>query len=448
MDNEALSARLKAFALMLKFGHDLFDAKDFSETAALAVNNSRSLLNFRTASLLELAEGKAHVIAQYGQPEPNAHSRLALLQERLAQSLVSGSEPQILTAENGLPPELAAGNAVYCCCFLRPPANSAGTEFSFLWLLEYEKEVPAYVPNTVKLLSASVSEALHYQRLCKNGLWKVKRHVKRHWVWAALLLLAAGLMFLPVSESATAEFTLKAPEIVSANAWFDGQIAKCFVQDGATVKKGDPIVEFDSAQLSYRLASAQGTLRELEAELALEQQNAFTDEERLGKVKLLAARRETAQIAVDEAEWYLSHSRINAPADGILVLADGRAEQLTGKAVRTGDKLFEVFGGEGMLAEIPVDERDASILRGNFSVTLFLHTAPETAIPAEIREVSRYPELTERKTYCYMVRAALVSSGDGTGMRYGMRGIAKLSGGRISLGYRLFKSLLLYFREW
>ena len=57
MDNEALSARLKAFALMLKFGHDLFDAKDFSETAALAVNNSRSLLNFRTASLLELADG-------------------------------------------------------------------------------------------------------------------------------------------------------------------------------------------------------------------------------------------------------------------------------------------------------------------------------------------------------------------------------------------------------
>ncbi len=447
MDNEALSARLKAFALMLKFGHDLFDAKDFRSAAALAVSNSRSLLNFRTASLLELADGKAQVIAQYGQPEPNVHSRLALLQERLALSLVPGEEPQILTRKNGLSPELAAGNAVYCCCFLRPPANTAGTEFSFLWLLEYEKEIPAYVPNTVKLLAASVSEALHYQRLCKNGLWKVKRHVKRNWIRAALFVFLCALMFLPVSESATAEFTLKAPVVTCANAWFDGQIARCLVQDGEIVKKGDPIVEFDTAQLSYRLASAQGTLRELEAELALEQQNAFTDEARLGKVKLLAARRETARIAVDEAKWYLEHSRICAPADGLLVLADGRAEQLAGKAVRTGDKLFEVFGGEGMAAEIPVDERDASILRGVFSVTLYLHTAPETAIPAEIREVSRYPELTERKTFCYMVRAELAPGAE-SGMRYGMRGIAKLSGGKVTLGYRLFKSALLYFREW
>jgi hypothetical protein len=31
-------------------------------------------------------------------------------------------------------------------------------------------------------------------------------------------------------------------------------------------------------------------------------------------------------------------------------------------------------------------------------------------------------------------------------LRYGMRGIAKLSGGDVSLGYRLFKSTVLYFR--
>ena len=125
-------------------------------------------------------------------------------------------------------------------------------------------------------------------------------------------------------------------------------------------------------------------------------------------------------------------------------MTDGRAELLAGKAVRTGDKLFEVFGGSGMVAEIPVNERDASILRRQFDATLFLHTAPETAIPVEILEVSHYPELTEQKTYCYRVRAKLPDSL--TGLRYGMRGIAKLSGGKVSLGYRLFKSVVLYFR--
>ena len=150
------------------------------------------------------------------------------------------------------------------------------------------------------------------------------------------------------------------------------------------------------------------------------------------------------QVAVLEAQWYLEHARIKAPADGILALADGRAEQLAGKAVRTGDKLFEVFGGSDMVAEIPVNERDASVLRREFRVTLFLHTAPEDAIPAEILEISHYPELTEQKTYCYKVRVRLPE--DSAGLRYGMRGIARLSGGKVFLGYRLFKSLVLYFR--
>ena len=444
MTNEDLISKLKAFALMLKFGHDLFDAATFRDTAALVVNNSRPLLNFRTATLLELFDGKASVIAQYGQPEPNVHSRLAVIQAGFAESLKLGSEPLIISVADGLPAELAENGMVYCCLKLRPPTNLSATDLSFIWLLEYEKSVPPYVPNTFKLLGASAAEALYYQCFCKSQLWKVKRHVKKRWVWCALLLLLLASMFLRVPESTTAEFTLKAPEITSAYAWFDGPIAVCRMQDGDTVKKGEIVAEYDSAQLNYRLTSAQNALREIEAELTLEQQNAFSDEERLGRVKLLEARRDTMRVAVQEAQWFLDHARIAAPADGILALADGRAEQLAGKAVRTGDKLFEIYGGRGMVAEIPVNEHDASILRKAFHTTLFLHTAPETAIAVELLEISHYPELTEQKTYCYKVRVRLPETSEG--LRYGMRGIARLSGGNVSLGYRLFKSVVLFFR--
>ncbi len=444
MVNEELAARLKAFALMLKYGHDLFGAKDFNDAAALAVSNSRSLLNFRTATLLELSGGKSRVIAQYGQVEVNPHSRLAVLQNKLAESLNFGDEPLIVTGENGLGAELAQHDAVYFCLKLTPPANAAETDFVFVWLLEYEKEVPGFVANTAKLLGSSIAEALYYQRLCKSRLTGVRRQVKKRWMWAAVLLLLTGAMFIRVPENATAEFTLKAPEITAAYAWFDGPIARCLAQDGDLVSKGEVIAEYDDAQLHYRLASARSGLREIEAELALEQQNAFIDQERLGKVKLLEARRDTVKVSVEEAEWYLEHSKVPAPADGILALADGRAERLAGKAVRTGDKLFEVFETSGMAAEIPVNERDASVLQQQFTVTLFLHTAPETAIPAQILDVSHYPEPTEQKTYCYMVRAKLPdNAGD---LRYSMRGIARLSGGDVSLGYRLFKSVVLYFR--
>ena len=34
------------------------------------------------------------------------------------------------------------------------------------------------------------------------------------------------------------------------------------------------------------------------------------------------------------------------------------------------------------------------------------------------------------------------------GVRFGMRGVVKLSGKKVSSGYYLFKNLILYFRNW
>lgn len=444
MANEKIDPRLKAFALILKFGHDLFHAKNFADAAARAVSDSRSLLNFRTSALFTLVGGKAELAAQFGQVEPNPHSRLAVVQKKLAETLTFDGEPRTVTGENGLPKELAQNDGVYFCLKLAPPAHVEHSGIEFIWLLEYEKEVPDYVPNTAGLMAGSIAEALYFQKLCKSGNWNVGRHVKKRWFWVAVLLLLGMAMFLRVPEKTTAEFTLKAPEITGVYAWFDGLMARCLKQDGDTVGRGEVIAEYDTAQLQYRLGVARSALREVEAELALEQQNAFTDQEKLGKVKLLEARCGTMRVSVEEAEWYLAHSKLTAPKPGILALTDGRAEQLAGKAVRTGDKLFEVFSGSGMIAEIPVNERDASVLRGELNATLFLHTAPETAIPVRILEISRYPELTEQRTYCYTVRAELPEGM--TDLRYGMRGIAQLSGKRVSLGYHLFKSAVLYFR--
>jgi hypothetical protein len=134
------------------------------------------------------------------------------------------------------------------------------------------------------------------------------------------------------------------------------------------VRKGERIARYDTAQLEYKLADARSSLQETEAELALEQQNAFTDESKLGKTKLLQAKCDSMKVAVKEAEWFLAHADITAPADGILALTDRRAEQLTGKAVRTGDKLFEIFSTGNITAKILVPEQNSSILQKKFSV--------------------------------------------------------------------------------
>jgi multidrug resistance efflux pump len=305
--------------------------------------------------------------------------------------------------------------------------------------------VPVYVRHTAQILGDSISNALYFHKSSKMNTWRVRKKISRGVWWLSAIAIFIALMFIRIPETVNAEFTLKPVNVSAAYAWFDGPIAKCFKQDGEFVKKGEIIAQYDSAQMQYRAAMAKAALQEVETELAVEQQDSFTDQEKLGKVKLLEAKRDTLLVSVREAEWYLQHSVIIAPEAGVLALSDGRAEFLTGKAVKTGDKLFEIYGGNGMIAEAAVNEGSSSILQNKFKMELFLHTAPEKAFPAEILEVSQYPELNASRVYCYMARAKLPENI--ADLRYGMRGIAKLSGEKVSLGYYLFKNMILYFRS-
>ena len=214
-------------------------------------------------------------------------------------------------------------------------------------------------------------------------------------------------------------------------------------QDGDPVKKGETILCYDLNLLNFKLANAKNQLAEAEKEYDLESRASFVDREKLGKVKLLEARLNTAAVAVKEAQWYLAHSKILSPADGLLVLAGGRADQIENKAVRTGDKLFDIYGGDGIVAEIQVNERESSILSGKLEAVLFPYTAPENGLKTEIISVRKIPELSEQRVYCYTVKAKVI---DPAGMRYGMRGIAKLQGERIPMWYYLFRSLVIYLR--
>jgi hypothetical protein len=78
---------------------------------------------------------------------------------------------------------------------------------------------------------------------------------------------------------------------------------------------------------------------------------------------------------------------------------------------------------------------------------LFLHTAPEKGIAGTIVSVAQYPVLNEQNLYCYTIRMKLPETAE-KNLRFGMRGVAKISGSEVSLGYYLFKNMILYFRNW
>ena len=105
--------------------------------------------------------------------------------------------------------------------------------------------------------------------------------------------------------------------------------------------------------------------------------------------------------------------------------------------------MFDVYSGKGAVAEIQVDQREGSILLDKFDVSLFLYTEPDKELSCKVVEVQQYPVINEQRTYCYKVRAELLNADS---LRYGMRGVAKLRGERVSLGYYLFKNIVIYLR--
>ena len=445
MTNDETASRLKTFALMLKFGHDLFAAPDYDTAALQAVNDSMALLNFKSAAIFEVQDKVCTVIGQYGQTTVNPNSKQALLQKQLVESIDLQETPLTVSAADGTVPELFNGSNSFFCLKLPMPAAARSSGLSFILLLEYDNGIPNYVSNTAKLLGTSIAEALAFHKFSTRRFWKNRKTVSKVLWWGVILAVLSLLMFVPVPESATADFMLKAPEITAAYAPFEGSVRCCLKQSGERVRKGEVIAEYDTEQLKYRLDMAQAAVREVEAELQLEQQNAFTDQEKLGKVKLLEVRLAALQVSVKEAQWYLDHSRIKSPADGTLLLSDSKAELLTGKSLRIGEKVFEVHGGKGMIAEIAVNEENSSILQKKFSLALFLHTAPEKALAAKTTGISSYPELTEQRVYCYKVSAEL--AGGDKELRYGMRGVAKLSGAKVFCGYAIAKRIILWFRS-
>ena len=110
MANDEAAAKLRTFAFVLKFGNDLMNAANFDEAAARAVNDSRPLLDFRSAALFEVSGRKAELAAQSGIPEKNPRAKVALQQQELLQKLSWDDESfMVLDRENGLPEGFGPG---------------------------------------------------------------------------------------------------------------------------------------------------------------------------------------------------------------------------------------------------------------------------------------------------------------------------------------------------
>jgi hypothetical protein len=257
--------------------------------------------------------------------------------------------------------------------------------------------------------------------LLKNRGWRLK-------MLAAVVLVAAGLLAIPLPHKVSCDCRLEPPARRFAVAPYEGVLRESLVRPGDLVSKGQPLARMDDREIQWELSGliADRDRAAKQRDTSLSQsdipaaQMAQLEVERLKlKIRLLEHRRDNLEI----------HSTIEG------VVLDGDLDDATGAPVEMGQPLFEIAPLDQLRLEVEVLEEDLPYVRAGLPVTVTLDGRPNETVDGEIIRIRPQAELREEKNV--FVAEVLVENPDHQ-LRPGMRGRAKVIGQNRALGWILF----------
>ena len=455
---QSVTNKLNAVTTVLRLGHDAFKNEDLFSASLHILNNTQLLIKYDRACLVDMRADKPAIIAVSGQSEVKHTSEYCINMRKLVAPLKNIKEltlvdRDILKKINASDNTFKAfeyfstlKDNIIIIPLLRPEADNESKD-SVFWIIEFFNDYDKNSLNILSLLAQHYREAVWYFLKTGNSfipnLFKRKKYFTSVKIIIYLLIILAIVSFFRISQNVAATFELIPLDEAIEYAPHSGIISDANFRNGANVKIGETILTYDTQELTYNLADAESTYNEIGAELDWVKQKSFSDKKELGKVKILGMKQQKEKVEIQKIKWYLSKADIKAKISGTLILND--SEKWAGKAVRAGDKLFEVVSPRKLYAEVMLNEADAAVLCDKTVITLYLHSSPETPIPGKILSISPKPMLTKAGQFCYIIKLKL--SNIKPSYIVGMRGIARVSGARVSIGYYLFKNIVLWWRK-
>jgi len=450
-----LKGRVNLLSTMLQLGHDAYTKETEEDLSFHILNNSRQIMPYSRSCLVEFSSGKPHIVGVMGQAIVNQSSDYVLQMKRVLQYFGDIKEQVILSYDlinqkGGKEGAISALNELtedQRRIMLLPllPPDGASADRIFVWVVEFTVH-EELASNSLSVLASHYAEALWYK--LKGKTWsgsslffKIKKLIRP--LRMLLILTAASIwacLYYKVPISSKADFELVPEHYGVSYAPIDGVIEEVSFRSGSSVSKGSTILKYNDKALNFELSLAEKRLKEISVERSI----AEVDPTRRAEVKILGLQMQQEMVKIDEIKWKLSQTEVTADYAGILVMEE--KEVLLGKEVRAGERLFETVFSEQLLAEIYLNEKDAAVLEGKTGAELFLHARPEESLPnVEIISISPKPFITETNEYCYRVRVKFDDK-DELGL-VGMRGVARLTGETVTLGYYLFRNMILAWRE-
>jgi hypothetical protein len=461
--------KLKLFAIILKLGHEAFDKPSKEALFSHIVNHSRALTAFQRSAIIEIHPNKVEVNSVSAQTEINPESEYIINLKSLSKYLKDIKEKTHVTLElldklgaNGSAikalEQLTDGGKKNIYATPLPPSpkdlKKRKEQITFIWLLEYQKELSDFEQTIIKMLSLHYREAIWYHYSSKpsenivialfKAIFDIRTFTIKKIVFLLAIIFAISLYKIKVPETATGEFEVIPMNYRNIYAPFSGFIESTNVINGDTVHKGDIIMKYDTEELRLELLKLSKELDVLSIKIEISRKVSFYDVRKRGEVILLEQEKRLKELDLQKVQWYLSKSEIRAPFDGVVMIDDKNT--MFNKSITPGEKLCEIFSTNQKKAYIYLPESSATVLNGVKKINIYLHSQPEKTITAKIISISPKPVLTDVNYFCYLIEAEIFAENDKEILR-GMRGVAKIYGKQVTLGYYLFKNLILFWRR-
>jgi len=267
--------------------------------------------------------------------------------------------------------------------------------------------------------------------------------------WA--LMLVAGLAgSLPVRMSALAPAAIVPKDPFVVTSPMDGVVRRIHVCTNDRVLPGQVVAQLEDTDARNRVALAQKAVALASVVLDKAERSLFQTPPDRGKVARFKAALKLRKAELDYAREMLAKTRLCAEMAGVAVVTNPL--EWKGKPVSVGQRILMIADPGQVEFKVMLPTRDALTLTPGARIRVFLDTDPLSPLDGHVIRWDYEPSLTPAGVLAYHVRAALDADGSGPDKtavpRIGLRGVAKVYGGKVSLFFYLFRRPVTALRQW
>ena len=450
---------------LLAVSREITATLDLDKVMKTVVNASSALITFERCAIAVFQRGKLRLGAVSGMEIVNLTDDSVRRTESLLEWVYfGGSDVAVTREESGAivtdRPETeekfraffeASGRNAFYGVLLKDEEGKLGVlGFECAEPLVFDQESKDLVQILVNQATVAVRNAQLYQQVPLAGFWKpllggrrwlAKIPAKRTMSWglsgAAIL---AALFLVPWQLRVQGPARVVPGRRTAVTAPLDGFVATVLHREGDAVEAGEVIATLRDDRWRAELAEAQSALDIAGSELARHRSegNAAATYQALARTEELRA---NVSLATRRLEWTI----VRAPVKGVIVTP--RLDEKAGQFLPSGAEVFVLADMAEVTVEVAVPEMDAILLRVGEPMAMKVNPYPGRTFRGTVGRVGSvvHEEGEER----FVIAESRIANADGV-LKPGMVGRAKVSTGRHSLAWALFRKPIrwVWLRLW